>query len=101
MAHSNLRMGHSSCSDLDHVDQLRNQISHGNSSEAPQRRLCITSDLMFTRRRSATGAVAVVDERKATALSQSRFPELVTMLTQSTSEPTIRDFLPKVGRDLP
>jgi hypothetical protein len=24
MAHSNLRMGHSSCSELDHVDQLRN-----------------------------------------------------------------------------
>ncbi len=28
-----------------------------------------------------TGSIAVVDERKATALSQSRFPELVTMST--------------------
>jgi len=28
-----------------------------------------------------TGSVAVVDERKATALSQSRFPQLVTMST--------------------
>lgn len=28
-----------------------------------------------------TGSVAVIDERKATALSQSRFPELVTMST--------------------
>lgn len=28
-----------------------------------------------------TGSVAVVDERKATALSQSRFPDLVTMST--------------------
>lgn len=36
-----------------------------------------------------TGSIAVVDERKATALSQSRFPELVTMSTMDlfASEP--------------
>ena len=45
-----------------------------------------------------TGSVAVVDERKATALSQSRFPKLVTMSTMDLfASETVRS---QLGHDL-